>query len=108
MTVNLITLKTSLRIDDDDLDDDALLTGYLNAANTYILNATGLSAEQSKQADIADLFDTAVMALASGYYTARANRSLVQLYEVDLPVNSIIGQLRGVVASLEAGETDGD
>lgn len=111
MAVDLATLKNSLRIDDDDTDDDQLLTGYITAAQAFIRNAIGDPGDTvpSFYDDdrVKDLFDTATLALASGYYTARSSLSLVALTPVDLATNSIIGQLRGLYAQKETGDDNG-
>lgn len=96
MTVQLTDLKTSLRI--DEADDDGLLTGYLTTALFYIKNAVAKRAPDDfwALADVSALTDTATIALASGYFMSRTPLSQVQLFPVDLAVNSIIGQLRGL------------
>lgn len=100
MTVDLDTLKVSLRIDTD--TDDDLLRGYRMAAEQYIKNAVGTDQDGFfVRDDVEPLFDTAVTALVGGYYSFRTSLSLVQSYPVDLATDSIIAQLRGVYGRSE-------
>uniref|UniRef100_UPI002491098D head-tail connector protein n=1 Tax=Lactobacillus amylolyticus TaxID=83683 RepID=UPI002491098D len=55
---------------------------------------------------VEDLFNTAIMSLAGTYYQYRLALTDVQSYDVDLTVNSIIGQLRGLWDEIE-GDVDG-
>ncbi|QMU09311.1 phage gp6-like head-tail connector protein (plasmid) [Levilactobacillus suantsaii] len=88
-------LKLSLRLDGD--ADDELLTGYLNTAKSYITQAVGTESDSFyEDASVVDLFNTAVMALASAYYNYRSSLVPTTAISVNLPVNSIIGQLRGL------------
>lgn len=89
--VDVQMLKDSLRLEGN--DDDALLTGYLNAAQNYIQDAIGQDVEKFYEDN--PLYDTAVIALASSYYTNRVATSSTQVYTVNLVLRSIIGQLRG-------------
>lgn len=109
MTVVLADLKTSLRLDSS--ADDTLLNGYILAAENYVKNAIGTDEDGFYSQDtVAPLFDVAVIALSSGYYTFRTSLSLVQAFPVDLATDSIIAQLRGVYAQYIAdkGAFDGD
>ncbi|CUW06583.1 head-tail connector protein [Leuconostoc gasicomitatum] len=109
MTVELADLKISLRIDSS--ADDKLLDGYILAAGNYVKNAIGTDEPDFyNDLTVAPLFDVAVIALASGYYTFRTSLSLVQSFPVDLATDSIITQLRGVYAQYIAdkGAFDGD
>ena len=97
MAANLETLKLSLRIDGD--DDDKLLQGYLSAATSYIKQAigddnSGLGIYEIEGAK--DLFETAVYALAGSYWYYRTSITSNTVNPVDLVVDSIIGQLRGL------------
>ncbi|MCW8645709.1 head-tail connector protein, partial [Streptococcus macedonicus] len=47
------------------------------------------------------LYDTAVLALASSYYTYRVALADTMTYPIDLTLNSVIGQLRGLYAVYE-------
>lgn len=102
-------LKQSLRLDGD--ADDQLLTGYLNAAKSYITQAVG--DENSvpgfyEMEGVNDLFETAVYALAGSYWTYRTSITAIAVNPVDLVVDSIIGQLRGLYSQkqYEAGTND--
>ena len=97
MAADLETLKSSLRIDGD--DDDKLLKDYLSAATSYIKQAIG--DENSvpgfyEMEDVDDLFETAVYALAGSYWYYRTSITSNTVNPVDLVVDSIIGQLRGL------------
>ena len=53
----------------------------------------------------------AVMSLAATYYQNRLALSDTQTFPIDLTVNSIIGQLRGLYAEIvedKGGDTDAD
>lgn len=90
MSVDKERLKLSLRIDSN--FDDELLDMYLSAASDFIKNAVGAPDDFYINND---LFDTAVVALASSYYTNRTALSNTQTYTINMTLNSIIGQLRG-------------
>lgn len=88
-------LKLSLRLDGD--ADDELLKGYLNTAESYIKQAIGTELDSFyEDASVIDLFNTAVMALASAYYNYRSSLVPTTAISINLPVDSIIGQLRGL------------
>lgn len=88
-------LKLSLRLDGD--ADDELLKGYLNTAESYIKQAIGTELDSFyEDASVVDLFNTAVLALASAYYNYRSSLVPTTAISVNLPVDSIIGQLRGL------------
>lgn len=97
MAADLKTLKSSLRIDGN--DDDELLTGYLSAATSYIKQAIGDENGVSgfyEMDGVSDLFETAVYALAGSYWYYRTSITSNAVNPVDLVVDSIIGQLRGL------------
>ena len=97
MAADLETLKSSLRIDGD--DDDELLKGYLSAANSYIEQAIGDDNSVLgfyEVEGVKDLFETAVYALAGSYWYYRTSITSNAVNPVDLVVDSIIGQLRGL------------
>lgn len=94
MLVPIEKLKLSLRI--DSTADDGLLMGYSKAAESYIKNAVGYDHDDFyEKENVSDLFETAVIALASGYYSFRTSLSLVNSYPVEPAVESIVSQLRG-------------
>lgn len=92
---------------DDTQEDQALINGYITAAQNYIVNAIGEDLDSKFYTDsrVASLFKTAVMSLAGSYYQYRMSLSDVQTYEIDLTLNSIIGQLRGLWDEIE-GDLD--
>lgn len=96
LAVEVQTLKDSLRI--DGVDDDKLLQQYLDTAENYIKNAVG--EEDMKEfyqlPKVLSIYQTAVYALASAYYNNRSALGSVQTYTVDLTLDSIIAQLRGM------------
>ena len=102
MAVSLETLKDSLRV--DDTVDDELLTGYLDAASSFIMNAVG--------ADDASYYDNngrfAVVALASTYYMYRMTAFTGSVTTINATMNSLIGQMRGEVAALEESQSKPD
>ena len=106
MAADLETLKSSLRIDGD--DDDKLLKGYLSAATSYIKQAIGDETSVPgfyEMESVNDLFETAVYALAGSYWYYRTSITSNTVNPVDLVVDSIIGQLRGLY-SQKQGEVD--
>ncbi|WP_281829387.1 head-tail connector protein [Lactobacillus amylolyticus] len=92
---------------DDTQEDQTLISEYITAAQNYIVNAVGedLDSEFYTDSRVASLFKTAVMSLAGSYYQYRMSLSDVQTYEIDLTLNSIIGQLRGLWDEIE-GDLD--
>ncbi|MCG0797239.1 Phage protein DNA packaging protein [Lactiplantibacillus plantarum] len=109
MAADLETLKSSLRIDSD--DDDDLLKGYLSAATSYIKQAIGDDNSVLgfyEMEGVEDLFETAVYALAGSYWTYRTSITAIAVNTVDLVVDSIIGQLRGLYSQkqYEVGTND--
>ncbi len=99
MAVTLDQLKLNLRIDGN--EDDSLLKNELMAAQEFVRNAVcggsapDLAQQFLEQDSVVPLVDNAVLALASTYYQNRESVSNLQSYEVDAPMNSIIGSLRG-------------
>ena len=90
----------NLRIDGN--EDDSLLKNELMAAQEFVRNAVcgvssapDLAQQFLEQDSVVPLVDNAVLALASTYYQNRESVSNLQSYEVDAPMNSIIGSLRG-------------
>lgn len=108
MAADLKTLKSSLRIDGN--DDDELLKGYLSAATSYIKQAIGDENGVTgfyEMEDVDDLFETAVYALAGSYWYYRTSITSNAVNPVDLVVDSIIGQLRGLY-NQKQDEVDGN
>ena len=88
-------LREMLYLDDD--SDDQLLNSYVKAATSFIHNAIGEDVNGFyDDSRVVSLVDIAVMSLAGTYYQNRLALSDTQTYPIDLTVNSIIGQLRGL------------
>ncbi|MDN7145270.1 head-tail connector protein [Liquorilactobacillus mali] len=109
-TVDLNTLKNSLRI--DSATDDTLLSQYILAAQKSIQTAVGSEIDNFYTQDsVLPLYNVATLAIASSLYQHRSALSDTQTYAVDLTSNSIIGQLRGIYDSQveqdEESDTDG-
>lgn len=96
MTVTLERFNKAMNLDGD--EDDALVKGYLEAAEHSIKNAIGedKSGTFYTREIVASLLDVAVIAVAGSYYTYRLSLSDAQAYPINLTSNSIIGQLRGM------------
>lgn len=99
-------LRDMLYLDDD--SDDMLLNSYIKAAQSFVHNAIGDDVNGFyDDSRVVSLVDIAVMSLAGTYYQNRLALSDVQTYTVDLTVNSIIGQLRGLYNTFaEKGDDD--
>ena len=92
----------------DGNDDDELLNSYVIAADSFIKNAIGSDVNGFyDDSHVKSLINLAVKSLAATYYQNRLSLSNVQSYPVDLTVNSIIGQLRGLYSSFTEG-SDGN
>ncbi|QBX25321.1 uncharacterized phage protein (possible DNA packaging) [Streptococcus henryi] len=87
----------------DEGDDLKLIEPYILTAENYIKNAIGYADGFYEQEKVEPLFDTAVLALASSYFTYRISLADAPTYPIDLTLNSIIGQLRGLYAVYEEG-----
>ena len=93
MSVSKETIMQTLNL--DETDDTALIPAYIESAQQYIINAVGSDKKFYDLESVESLYDTAVIALTSSYFTYR-----VALTDtVTCPVNSIIGQLRGLYAT---------
>lgn len=102
-------VRDMLYLDDD--SDDQLLDSYIKAAQAFVHNAVGEDINGFYADDrVSSLVKVAVMSLAGTYYQNRLALSDVQAYQVDLTMNSIIGQLRGLhdtFAEKEVGDGSG-
>lgn len=88
-------VRDMLYLDDD--SDDQLLDSYIKAAQSFVHNAVGEDVNGFyDDSRVKSLVTLAVMSLAGTYYQNRLALSGVQMYPVDLTMNSIIGQLRGL------------
>lgn len=105
--LRLNQVKNILYLDGD--DDDQMLSSYVKAANSFVSNAIGPKVEKfCEDPNVFSLFNTAVVSLAATYYQNRLALSDTQTYQVDLTVNSIIGQLRGMYNSFEERDSNAD
>ena len=90
----------------DGNDDDSLITSYVTAALQFVHNAIGEDINGFYEDNgVASLVKLAVTSLAATYYQNRLSLSDTQTYPVDLTVNSVIGQLRGLRNSFEEMNT---
>lgn len=86
----------------DGNDDDQLLNSYVIAADSFVHNAIGKDVNDFyKDSRVTSLVDLAVKSLAATYYQNRLSLSDTQTFPIDLTVNSIIGQLRGMRNTFE-------
>lgn len=100
-------VRDMLYLDDD--SDDQLLDSYIKAAQAFVHNAVGEDVNGFyKDAGVSSLVTLAVMSLAGTYYQNRLALSDVQAYQVDLTMNSIIGQLRGLRDTFVEKEVNDD
>lgn len=99
MTVNIEQFKTLMRV--DFADDDAIINGYLLAAENYIKDAIGMDDNFYAQSAVVDRYETAVYAYAGTLYTYRISMTETKAVTMDATVNSIVGQLRGRYAEWE-------
>lgn len=108
MAVTIDDLKAVLYLDGN--DEDALLQSYIDAADQFVIGAVGDEMPAFwNDSKVAVLHDLAVKSLAASYYQYRLNLSDVQVYQIDMTVNSILGQLRGRYAQAkEAQDETGD
>ena len=97
MSVTVEDIKSMMAVDGN--DDNTLIESYLTAATSFVKNAIGSDEAFYEKADVATLFDVAVKVLAGSYYQYRIALSDTQTYAIDLTLNSIIGQLRGLYDS---------
>ena len=86
----------------DGNEDDVLLSSYFLAANSFVHNAIGEDVtgfyEDTK---VDSLVMMATVSLAATYFQNRLSLSDTQTFPIDLTVNSIIGQLRGMRNTFE-------
>lgn len=97
MSVSKETIMQTLNL--DDADDTALIPAYIESAQQYIINAVGNDPKFYDLDSVESLFDTAVIALTSSYFTYRVALTDTVTYPINLTLNSIIGQLRGLYAT---------
>lgn len=97
MSVSKETIMQTLNL--DETDDTALIPAYIESAQRYIINAVGSDSKFYDLENVESLFDTAVIALTSSYFTYRVALTDTVTYPINLTLNSIIGQLRGLYAT---------
>lgn len=86
----------------DGNEDDVLLSSYVLAANSFVHNAIGQDVNGFYgEPSVSALVSTAVISLAATYFQNRLSLSDTQTFPIDLTVNSIIGQLRGMRNTFE-------
>lgn len=86
----------------DGNEDDVLLSSYVLAANSFVRNAIGQDVNGFySEPSVSALVSTAVISLATTYFQNRLSLSDTQTFPIDLTVNSIIGQLRGMRNTFE-------
>ena len=86
----------------DGNEDDVLLSSYVLAANSFVHNAIGQDINGFySEPSVSALVSTAVISLAATYFQNRLSLSDTQTFPIDLTVNSIIGQLRGMRNTFE-------
>ena len=86
----------------DGNEDDVLLSSYVLAANSFVHNAIGQDVNGFySEPSVSALVSTAVISLAATYFQNRLSLSDTQTCPIDLTVNSIIGQLRGMRNTFE-------
>lgn len=105
MAVTIDDLKAVLYLDGN--DEDALLQSYIDAADQFIIGAVGDEVpafwDDSK---VIMLHDLAVKSLAATYYQYRLSMADTQVYQIDMTVNSILGQLRGRYAQAKEAQDE--
>lgn len=86
----------------DGNDDDPLLSSYVRAAYAFVHNAVGDDINGFySDTNISSLVEMATVSLAATYFQNRLSLSDTQTFPIDLTVNSIIGQLRGIRNTFE-------
>ncbi|AVO22674.1 head-tail adaptor Ad1 [Streptococcus phage D1024] len=105
MSVSKETIMQTLNL--DETDDTALIPAYIESARQYVVNSVGDDPKFYNLDSVRALFDTAVIALTSSYFTYRVALTDTATYPVNLTLNSIIGQLRGLYATYSEGVTNG-
>ena len=82
--------------------DDVLLSSYVLAANSFVHNAIGEDVNGFyEDTNVNSLVMMATVSLAATYFQNRLSLSDTQTFPIDLTVNSIIGQLRGMRNTFE-------
>ena len=86
----------------DGNDDDPLLSSYVRAAYAFVHNAVGDDINGFySDTNVSSLVEMATVSVAATYFQNRLSLSDTQTFPIDLTVNSIIGQLRGIRNTFE-------
>lgn len=86
----------------DGNEDDALLSSYVRVAFSFVHNAIGEDVNGFyEDTNVNSLVMMATVSLAATYFQNRLSLSDTQTFPIDLTVNSIIGQLRGMRNTFE-------
>lgn len=105
MSVSKETIMQTLNL--DETDDTALIPAYIESAKQYIINAVGSDSKFYDLENVSPLFDTAIIALTSSYFTYRVALTDTVTYPINLTLNSIIGQLRGLYSTYSEAVANG-
>lgn len=86
----------------DGNEDDVLLSSYVRVAFSFVHNAIGEDVNGFyEDTNVDSLVMMAIVSLAATYFQNRLSLSDTQTFPIDLTVNSIIGQLRGMRNTFE-------
>lgn len=86
----------------DGNEDDVLLSSYVRVAFSFVHNAIGEDVNGFyEDTNVDSLVMMATVSLAATYFQNRLSLSDTQIFPIDLTVNSIIGQLRGMRNTFE-------
>ena len=86
----------------DGNEDDVLLSSYVRVAFSFVHNAIGEDVNGFyEDTNVDSLVMMATVSLAATYFQNRLSLSDTQTFPIDLTVNSIIGQLRGIRNTFE-------
>ena len=105
MSVSKTTIMQTLNL--DETDDTALIPAYIESAKQYIINAVGSDSKFYDLENVQPLLDTAIISLTSSYFTYRVALTDTITYPINLTLNSIIGQLRGLYATYSEAVANG-
>ena len=86
----------------DGNEDDVLLASYVRVAFSFVHDAIGEDVNGFyEDTNVDSLVMMATVSLAATYFQNRLSLSDTQTFPIDLTVNSIIGQLRGMRNTFE-------
>lgn len=96
-------VKGILYLDGD--EENGLIDSYVTAAEAFVRNSIGTSSDDFyNDKGVKPLVTLAIESLAATYYQNRLALSDTQTHPIDLTVNSVIGQLRGMKNKFEEDE----